>query len=78
MRDELARWLVRPLIDQHPLPWHLEVDWTAEVTDAAGTVVIKLPSAHLAEELIAFAHALSKQDADAAASLREILPDFEL
>ena len=64
MSPELARHLVRPLLDRHPLPWRCEVDWTAEVTDAAGDIVIKLPSTALADELIAFAVALSTYDAD--------------
>jgi hypothetical protein len=28
----------------HPLPWRVEEDWTAEVRDATGDVVCKLPS----------------------------------
>ena len=64
MSPELARHLVRPLLARHPLPWHCEVDWTAEVTDASGAVVIKLPSTALADELIVFATALSAYDAD--------------
>ena len=73
MSPELARHLVRPLLARHPLPWRCEVDWTAEVTDATDAVVIKLPSTHLAEELIAFAVALSTYDADGKAQADAVL-----
>ena len=73
MSPELARHLVRPLLARHPLPWRCERDWTFEVTDASDAVVIKLPSAVLADELIAFAVALSTYDADGKAKADEVL-----
>ena len=29
--------------DTHPRPWRVEEDWTAEVTDGAGEIIVKLP-----------------------------------
>ena len=76
MSPELARHLVRPLLDRHPLPWRCEVDWTAEVTDAADAIVIKLPSTALADELIVFATELSAYDADGKVQADAILRDL--
>ncbi len=28
---------------EHPRPWRVEVDWTAEIIDARGRIVEKLP-----------------------------------
>lgn len=42
--------LVRHLTMGHPFPWHLEFDWTVEVTDAAGGIVIKYGLLVLADQ----------------------------
>lgn len=35
----------------HPLPWHIEEDWSSEVTDAKGHIVCKT-STHFAQQII--------------------------
>jgi hypothetical protein len=68
----LARWLVRPMLSKHPLPWRIEQDWILEVTDANHKIVIKLPDHVSAVELIAFAEDL---EADEQKALREFRAD---
>ena len=75
MTPELARHLVRPLIAKHPLPWRVEYDWTAEVYDAKGRIVIKLMNGGQAEELIAFATELAAYDARGEAEVKKLLSD---
>lgn len=52
--------LLRMLVDQlllpmHPLPWHIEHDWTWEVHDERNKVVLKCQTAAQAERLIKLA-----------------------
>lgn len=75
MSPELARHLVRPLIDKHPLPWRWERDWTFEVLDAKNEIVVKLMTAAHAEELIAFADELATHDAKGAEGAKKFLAD---
>lgn len=78
MTEELARFLVRPLLARHPLPWRLEFDWTVEVTDAKDQIVMKLPHVNEATELIAFAQELAVYDARGAEEVRKIMRDSGL
>ena len=78
MSPELARHLVRPMIEKHPLPWRLEFDWTVEVTDSKDRIVIKLPSVDLATELITFAQELAAYDAQGAEEVRKLMRESGL
>jgi hypothetical protein len=72
---ELARYLVRPLIAKHPLPWRLDYDWTVEVYDAKGQLVMKLMNATQALELLTFATELAAYDAAGEAEVKKLLAD---
>ena len=65
--------LVRHLTMGHPLPWHLEFDWTVEVTDAAGGIVIKCIHIDQANEIIELARLLAEQDAIAHEEIERML-----
>lgn len=75
MSPDLARHLVRPLIAKHPLPWRLDYDWTVEVYDAKGCLVMKLMNATQAQELLAFATDLAAYDARGEAAVKKLLGD---
>lgn len=75
MTPDLARHLVRPLIRKHPLPWRVEYDWTVEVYDAKGQIVIKLMTAVQAQELIDFAIELAAYDARGEVEVKKLLED---
>lgn len=53
----IYEYVIGKLLDQHPLPWRIDYDWTVEVYDARGSLVIKLPNDALASELIAVCEA---------------------
>lgn len=62
MHEELLKWLIRDkLLKLHPLPWRMEQDWTDEVYDADGALVIKLPRRGLAQRLIFLAQELEAE-----------------
>lgn len=52
-------WLLRQFINsalyKYPLPWRIEQDWTWEVMDVAGQIVMKCQSRSQAETLLAIA-----------------------
>jgi hypothetical protein len=75
MSPDLARHLVRPLIAKHPLPWRLEYDWTIEVYDTKGGLVMKLMNDAQAQELLAFATELAAYDAQGDAEMKKLLAD---
>lgn len=75
MSPELARYLVLPLISKHPLPWRVDHDWTAEVFDAKGQLVIQLMTDAHALELIEFATELSASDAQGAVEVKKLLAE---
>lgn len=75
MSPELARHLVRPLIAKHPLPWRLDYDWTVEVYDAKGGLVMKLMNDTQAQELLAFATELVAYDAQGEIEVKKLLGD---
>ncbi len=52
------RSLVYNLMLKHPLPWHIEFGWTAEVVDACGATVIKCMHADEAGEIVTLASEL--------------------
>ena len=56
------RRLVHHLMTGHPMPWHLEIDWTVEVTDSKGEIVIKCMHVDEANEIIELATALAVED----------------
>ena len=47
----LSRMLLGAILE-HPLPWRVEQDWTSEVTDADGTIVVKCQTAEEARAII--------------------------
>lgn len=51
-RDFLLRQFVTSVIDCHPTPWRVEQDWTWEVTDAYGYVVMKCMTEAQARALV--------------------------
>lgn len=61
MSPELERSLVLRLVDDRPLPWSIEVDWTVEVRDAKGGLVAKVMTTQLAEELVEIATRASEE-----------------
>ena len=67
--------LIRHLTIGHPLPWHLEFDWTVEVTDAAGGIVIKCMHIDQANEILELARLLAEQDAIAHEEIERMLQD---
>ena len=67
--------LVRHLTIGHPFPWHLEFDWTVEVTDAAGRIVIKCMHIDQANEIIELAGLLATQDAIAHEEIERMLQE---
>ena len=75
MSPDLARHVVRPLIRKHPLPWRLEYDWTVEVYDAKGGLVMKLMNDAQAQELLAFATELAAYDARGEIEVKKLLGD---
>ena len=78
MSPDLARHLVRPLITKHPLPWRLEYDWTVEVYDAKGGLVMKLMNDTQAQELLAFVTELAAYDARGEAEVKKLLGDVQI
>jgi hypothetical protein len=61
------------LLDDHPLPWRVEPDWTQEVRAADGAIVAKFRTREEADALIAIAEEVGKQkleNADPAAQER--------
>ena len=42
--ERMAWYLVSEFLLKHPLPWHIEQDWTLEVIDSNGNIVIKCMS----------------------------------
>lgn len=75
MSPDLARHLVRPLIAKHPLPWRLDYDWTVEIYDAKGGLVMKLMNDTQAQELLAFAIELAAYDAQGEAEVKKLFAD---
>lgn len=75
MSPDLARHLVRPLIAKHPLPWRIDYDWTVEVYDANGGIVMKLMNDAQAQELLAFATELASYDAQGDVEVKKLLAD---
>lgn len=63
------------MIAKHPLPWHIDIDWTVEVYDAKDRLVIKLMNAAEAQELIDFATELAAYDARGEAEVKKLLAD---
>jgi hypothetical protein len=47
----LSRMLLGAILE-HPLPWRVEQDWTNEVTDADGNIVVKCQTAEEAQAII--------------------------
>lgn len=62
LSESTQRRLVRHLMTGHPLPWRLEFDWTVEVTDANGAIVIKCIHADEANEIVTLANFLAVGD----------------
>jgi hypothetical protein len=62
MNEVLLKRLVDNLLDSHPLPWRIEWDWTCEVIDARGHVVLKCPTAKDADELIALGQSVASEN----------------
>ena len=67
--------LIRHLTTGHPLPWHVELDWTVEVTDAAGAIVIKCMHIDQANEIIELAKLLAEEDAIAREEIERMLQE---
>lgn len=62
----------------HPLPWTPEQDWTIEVTDAKGRIVLKCINYAEANELIDLATQLDKELRDTRAEMEaEIMRESE-
>lgn len=62
LSDAAQRRLMRHLMTPHPLPWRLELDWTVEIIDSAGAIVIKCMHVDEALEIIALAKFLAAGD----------------
>lgn len=67
--------LVAALLAAHPLPWHIEYDWTTEVIDTKGNCVMKLMSGMDARAFITFAEAYAKEQVAVAAEVARILQE---
>lgn len=77
MSPDLENQLISQLIMDHPLPWSIEHDWTVEVRDAKGVIVIKLRTHDEANELIALAVARQEEFNRADAEIEKMLADGE-
>ncbi len=77
MSPDLARFLVRPLITKHPLPWRIDYDWSTELYDAKDQIVMTFPrtSAALAQELIDFANDVAAWDAQGEIGMKKLLAE---
>jgi hypothetical protein len=61
-RLTLLRQLVDNLLDRHSLPWRIEWDWTCEVIDTHGRIVLKCRTAKDGNELIALAQSVAAEN----------------
>jgi hypothetical protein len=59
--NELLRQLLSNMVIEHPLPWKVEQDWTWEVYDASGKLVVKLGSYDAATTLLEKAESARKR-----------------
>lgn len=59
---EVLHYLVHGKIVEHPLPWKIETDWTTEVHDAHGKIVMKFPNGLLAEAFIKLATVIDRDN----------------
>lgn len=75
LSESAQRRLVRNLMTGHPLPWHLEFDWTVEVTDADQAIVIKCMHVDEANEIIAMAAFLAVGDDAARVEFERLLAE---
>lgn len=73
--EEVAEHLVRDARSDHPLPWEIEYDWTAEVHDANGDIVTKCFDGAVAEFIITIAN---RQEEQAEETKREYPGLFKL
>ncbi len=55
---ERLRTVLFGLLLNHPLPWHVESDWTQEVRAADGFIIAKCSTGAQADDIIADAKAL--------------------
>jgi hypothetical protein len=63
--EKLLSRMILNAITNHPLPWTVEEDWTMEVTDASGHIVVKCQSAEEASAIINLAQELNEELAKA-------------
>lgn len=73
LSESTQRRLVGHVMSGHPLPWTIEIDWTVEVIDALGGVVIKCMNTDEANEIMASAVSIASADAAAQGELEKIV-----
>ena len=71
----LLEQLVDRLLDRHPLPWHIDHDWTVEVLTKKNDVVMKCMTTSHAEALIALAEQIAKDNEAGQAEVEKMLAD---
>lgn len=71
----ITRLLMYVTLDRHPLPWRVERDWTYEVLDVAGAVVVKCPTPEIAADVVAEAERI---DADRKRFAAAVVDMFKL
>jgi hypothetical protein len=69
----LLRYFVRQAIDQHPLPWRVDRDWTYELIDRDGELVVKCQTPEDAYGLIELAFQLNAESKTFAETLEKEL-----
>lgn len=70
--------LVEQLIERHPLPWTIDLDWTVEMHDARGVCFLKFRTQAAADALIEHATRLDADHKKAAEETAKFLRDAGL
>jgi hypothetical protein len=74
----LLEQLIRGKLAHHPLPWRVDYDWTVELYDSNGGLVIKLQTADQAQELIGLAEAYRAEDELFSAEFERMINESEV
>lgn len=68
---EVLWYFVHKLVDKHPLPWRIELDWTVELYDANNQCIDKYMQVAHAEQVIKLAEKIHEDDKKATEWLKE-------
>lgn len=77
IQNQEHKWLLEnltsELINNHPLPWHIDRDWTYEVLDANNGIVLKCQTMKQAETLIKLVDEITKAKETGLLIIEELL-----